>query len=103
MSRHSAYDDGHVMESEDANHQRQNDKKTDHIGRGSERPEKEARFFSFSFYIFCFFGYFTPEMVVPVDELLLIGEVELFPGVSYKVKEGKRLSTVIYWFYLKKK
>ena len=42
-------------------------------------------------------------MVVPVDELLLIGEVELFPGVSYKVKEGKRLSTVIYWFYLKKK
>ena len=80
MSRHSAYDDGHVMESEGANHQRQNDKKTDHISHGSERPEKEARFLSL-FYIFCFFGYFIPEMVVPVDELLLIGEVELFPGV----------------------
>ena len=64
---------------------------------------RKRDFFSLSFYIFCFFGYFIPEMVVPVDELLLIGEVELFPGVSYKVKEGKRLSTVIYWFYLKKK
>ena len=46
MSRHSAYDDGHVMESEGANHQRQNDKQTDHISHGSERPEKDARFLS---------------------------------------------------------
>ena len=83
MSRHSAYDDGHVMESEGANHQRQNDKQTDHISHGSERPEKEATFFSLSLslYIFYFFSYLIPEMVVPVDELLLIGEVELFPGV----------------------
>ena len=95
MSRHSAYDDGHVVEPEGANHQRQNHKKTDHISQGSVGPaEGTGQCFLFCLFT-SFFGNPIPEMVVPVYEFLFVGEVELLP-VLEEVRESKRHSTVVH-------
>ena len=76
------------MESEGANHQRQNHKKTDHVSQGSVGPAEGTRLCLLFCLFNCFYGNPIPEMVVPIYEFLFVSEVELLP-VLEEVRESK--------------